>query len=56
MNDARSRFYYQDLKVDQLKNMKNHKCSEIPLPRTLKMNSNVEYDHENKRFYMFSNK
>ena len=56
MNKTRNKLYYQDLKVDQLKNMRGLKVPEISFPRSLKMNFNVEYDHDNKRFFTYSNK
>ena len=55
MNEQRTRFYYQDLKLAQLYNMKGVKGTEIGFDGQLAVSKNVEYDYFNKRFYFFSN-
>jgi len=55
VNEERTRFYYQDLKLEQLYNMKGMKSSEIVFDKQLNISKNVEYDYFNKRFFIFSN-
>ena len=51
----RTKLYFQDLKQEQLKNMKGLKCHEVSVANELKISMNVEYDHISKRFFAFSN-